>query len=168
MSKKESNMQFPPAESVVLCQTILAHAWMVRTFVKHSPEVEDFPELMEIARTVFDVSRALETKVDDPAGYRRTLARKIGKLRKAAHQFGTDAPLASSHTNFQQAVVSMDGCVLALDAILRNWPETTAVSPTSAAVKNDSDAVPLSSAQPAREQQIGERQAGEQEEDQWE
>jgi hypothetical protein len=100
------------------CQTIFAHAWMVRTFVKHSPEVEDFPELMEIARTVFDVARALETRVNDPAAYLQMLRKKIGKLRKAADQFRHDAPLASGHTNFQQAVLSIDGCVRELESIL--------------------------------------------------
>jgi len=32
-------------------QKVMAHAWMIRTFVKHSDEVEDFPELNEMART---------------------------------------------------------------------------------------------------------------------
>lgn len=105
---------------VARCQVILAHAWMVRTFVKHSPEVEDFPELMEVARTVFDVSRALEAKVSDPLAYLQVLKKKIGKLRQAAEQFRHDAPLASSHTNFQQAVISIEGCVAELEAILAN------------------------------------------------
>ena len=96
----------------------MAHAWMVRTFVKHSPEVEDFPELMELVRTVFDTARALETKVSDPPGYLKMLRKKIGKLRQAADQFRTDAPLASTHTNFQQAVVSMDACVGELQSLL--------------------------------------------------
>ena len=29
-------------------QKVMAHAWMIRTFIKHSDEVEDFPELNEI------------------------------------------------------------------------------------------------------------------------
>lgn len=164
MSKKKPDSLFLSDQSVAHCQTILAHAWMVRTFVKHSPEVEEFPELMELARAVFDISRALETRVDDPAGYRRMLAKKIGKLRNAAGQFRKDAPLASSHTNFQQAVLSMDGCVQALDAILRNWPDVAAVSRTSAPpVENGSAAIPFSG-----NQQIGDQQPAEQQEDQLE
>jgi hypothetical protein len=124
-------MAINPADAVARCQTILAHAWMVRTFVKHSPEVEDFPELMEIARTVFDISRALETRVDDPAGYRHLLVKKLGKLKKAANAFRQDAPMASSHTNFQQAVLSMDGCLLELEAILQDWPAAAPVSTAS-------------------------------------
>ena len=98
--------------------TIMAHAWMVRTFVKHSDEVEDFPELMQVARTIFDVARALESKRSDPSVYVKMLGKKIGKLRVAAEQFAHDAPQASSHTNFGQAVISLDGCVRELEEIL--------------------------------------------------
>jgi hypothetical protein len=110
------------AQSMARCQTIMAHAWMVRTFVKHSPEVEEFPELMDIVRGVFDLSRALETRVDEPAGYLLMLKKKIGKLRKAADKFRHDAPLASTHTNFQQAVISIDACVAGLEEILAAVP----------------------------------------------
>lgn len=108
-----------PAEAVARCDKVMAHAWMVRTFVKHSPEVEDFPELMGIVRTVFDMARALETRVADPAGYMHMLRKKIGKLRAAAAEFRADAPQASTHTNFQQAVISMDACVEELESILQ-------------------------------------------------
>jgi len=107
-----------PADAVQRCQTIMAHAWMVRTFVKHSEEVEEFPELMGIVRAVFDTSRALETRVDDQDAYLKMLRKKIGKLRKAAEQFSHDAPLASGHTNFQQAVISINACVEELQAVL--------------------------------------------------
>lgn len=96
----------------------MSHAWMVRTFIKHSDEVEDFPELMGIVRGVFDTSRALETRVDDPAGYLKMLRKKLGKLRKATDQFREDAPQASTHMNFQQAVKSMDACVEELTGLL--------------------------------------------------
>ena len=39
---------------VKLFQQKMAHAWMVRTFIKHCDEVEDYPELMGIVRAVFD------------------------------------------------------------------------------------------------------------------
>jgi hypothetical protein len=107
-----------PNQILERCQTVMAHAWMVRTFIKHSDEVEDFPELMGIVRGVFDTSRALETRVADPAAYFKMLNKKIGKLRKAAEQFRIDAPEASIHTNFQQAVISMDACVAELQKLL--------------------------------------------------
>lgn len=96
----------------------MAHAWMVRTFVKHSDEVEDFPELMNMVRAVFDISRALETRVADPAAYLQMLRKKLGKLRVAADQFRVDAPHASTHTNFAQAVISMDACIESLAELL--------------------------------------------------
>ena len=100
-------------------QQVMAHAWMVRTFIKHSEEVEEFPELMGIVRAVFDAARALETRSDDAVGYFKMLAKKIGKLRKAAEQFALDAPQASAHTNFQQAVISMNACVDELEQLLQ-------------------------------------------------
>lgn len=101
-------MQPDPKDRVQRCQRILAHAWMVRTFVKHSDEVEDFPELMHLPRTVFDLCRAVEHLVDRPEEYLRILRKKLPRLRKAIEQFSHDAPLASAHTNFQQAVISIE------------------------------------------------------------
>lgn len=109
----------PSAQLVQRAQQVMAHAWMVRTFIKHSEEVEEFPELMGIVRGVFDTACALETRIDDPAGYFKMLAKKIGKLRKAAEQFAIDAPEASAHTNFQQAVISMNACVAELEQLLQ-------------------------------------------------
>jgi hypothetical protein len=122
MTESSGNAPLSPSEAVDRCQTIFAHAWMVRTFVKHSETVEDFPELMQIVRTVFDTSRALEPKVNEPAEYLATLRKKISKLRAAADQFRTDAPVASDHTNFRQAVISMDGCIAELDAVIKMFP----------------------------------------------
>lgn len=111
-------MTYSKQEAVERSQIILSHAWMVRTFIKHSDEVEDFPELMHIARAVFDTSRALETRVDDPDAYLKMLRKKISKLRKATDQFALDAPEASLHMNFQQAVISMKACTKALGELL--------------------------------------------------
>ena len=121
-------MTLSPEQAVTRCQTIMAHAWMVRTFVKHSPEVEEYPELMDIVRNVFDLSRALETRVNDPSGYLHMLRKKLSKLRKAAEKFRQDAGLASTHTNFQQAVLSMDACVAGLEEVLAAVPEKPAAA----------------------------------------
>lgn len=88
------------------CQKIMAHAWMIRTFVKHCDEVEDYPDLNEMARTIFDTFRALETQVEDPASYFKVVRKKVGKLKSAAVQYQKDAWLASTHTNFQQSAIS--------------------------------------------------------------
>ena len=111
-------MSVSKEEAVARSQIILSHAWMVRTFVKHSEEVEDFLELSNIVRAVFDASRALETRVDDPDAYLKMLRKKISKLRKATDQFAIDAPEASLHTNFEQAVISMNACTKALGELL--------------------------------------------------
>ena len=87
-------------------QKVMAHGWMIRTFVKHSDEVEAYPELNEMARTIFDVFRAVETQVEDPQSYFKTVRKKLGKLSAAAEQFGKDAWHASTHTNFQQAAIA--------------------------------------------------------------
>lgn len=126
-----------PADAVIRCEKIMAHAWMVRTFIKHSSEVEDFPELMGIVRSVFDTARALETRVQDPAAYLHMLRKKIGKLRSAATEFRADAPQASTHTNFQQAVISMDTCVQELESILQSIAPST-VTPTASQSDSDS------------------------------
>lgn len=113
------------ADTVVRCQNIMANAWMVRTFIKHSDEVEDFPELMGIVRAVFDTAVALETRLEDPDAYRKMLSKKIGRLRKAADQFRIDAPLASTHTNFRQAVISIDFCIAELSELLESSRQET-------------------------------------------
>ena len=110
----------PTTQSEVIqrCEQVMAHAWMVRTFIKHSEEIDEFPELMGIVRSVFDTSRALETRVDDPAAYLKMLSKKIRKLRAATEQFRVDALNASLHTNFVQAVASIEGCVADLEELL--------------------------------------------------
>lgn len=107
-----------PAEIVERCQKVLAHAWMVRTFIKHCEEVEDFPELMGIVRAVFDTCLAVETRLEQPEDYFRMLRAKLKPLRRAADQFRIDAPLASTHTNFKQAVISVDFCIAQLTELL--------------------------------------------------
>ena len=106
------------ADVVLRCDEVLAHAWMVRTFIKHCEEVDDYPELMEIVRSVFDISRALETRVNDPVAYLRMLQKKLGKLRLAAERFQVDAQRVSTHTNFQHAVKSILVCVRELELLL--------------------------------------------------
>lgn len=119
--------EFSTLQDVVnRCDEIMAQAWMVRTFVKHSEEIEDFPELeglMGVARTVFDAARALETRVDDPAAYLHMLRKKIGRMRKAAVQFEEDAVQASAHTNFVMAVRSINVCVRELQQLLDRGTE---------------------------------------------
>jgi hypothetical protein len=111
-----------PPQIVARCQKLMAHAWMVRTFIKHCEEVDEFPELSQIVRAVFDISRALDTRVADPEGYVRMLRKKLPRFRTAVAQFAHDAPLASLHTNFQQAVVSIQAVADELMDLLSTLP----------------------------------------------
>lgn len=129
-------MSKPTLEELVdRFQKTMAHAWMVRTFIKHCDEVEDYPELMGIVRAVFDMSRAIESKTDVPATYFKFARKKIGKLRKAGEQFQQDAWTASTHTNFQQAVTSvlysteqMESILAQAEAILAAERQAAALS----------------------------------------
>ena len=103
---------------VKLFQQKMAHAWMVRTFIKHCDEVEDYPELIGIVRAVFDMSRAIESKAEDPAAFFKFSRKKLGKLKKAGIQFEKDAWAASTHTNFQQAVLSVQHAAEEMAVIL--------------------------------------------------
>lgn len=121
------------------CDEVLAHAWMVRTFIKHGEEIDDYPELMGIVRSVFDISRALETRQSDPVGYVKMLNKKVGKLRKAAEEFAVDALKASTHTNFQQAVKSMNVCARELQSLSARGQALLATLPPTALANSEDE-----------------------------
>jgi hypothetical protein len=107
-------------EAMERINTIVAHAWMVRTFLKHAPEFEEDVERMEIPRTIFDFARAVETRyaARDAEGYLKLVRKKLAKLRAATERFAAEQPQISNHTNFQQAALSLTGCVRAIEEIL--------------------------------------------------
>ena len=47
-------------EAMNRLQGLLAHLWMVRTFLKHADEIQDDEELLDVPRTLFDYVRAVE------------------------------------------------------------------------------------------------------------
>ena len=100
--------------------TIVSHAWMVRTFLKHAPEFEDDVERMRIPRMIFDFARAVETRytADDAEEYLKMVRKKLGKLRAVAEKFASEQPDISNHTNFGQAALSLTGCVNAIQEVL--------------------------------------------------
>ncbi|MCA9039252.1 MAG: amidohydrolase [Planctomycetaceae bacterium] len=107
------------AQVVERCQQVLSHAWMVRTFIKHGEEVEDYPELMIIVRGVFDISMAVDSRVEDPQEYFKMLKKKLGRFRKVVDEFRDLAVQISTHTNFQQAVASIETCLADLEELLQ-------------------------------------------------
>ncbi|MEM9703053.1 MAG: amidohydrolase [Planctomycetota bacterium] len=133
---------------------LLAHLWMVRTFVKHSEEAEEYEELLELPRVAFDVARSVETRLDHVPKLRRMLVRKVPKLREAADEFRVNAAAASTHTNWQQAVVSLDAVVAGFTAMLppkeakppsrrpAKRPQPAAAPPTTSAPTSATPASP--------------------------
>lgn len=127
------DLPFGPQEVVARVELALAHAWMVRTFVKHSAEAESIDELAETPRVIFDVARALETRRDQPDEFLKMLRKKFGKLRDAAVQFARIVDEEIDHTNFKQAALSLNGCVEELAWILKE------AGGTSLAVDHESE-----------------------------
>ncbi|MFH5805452.1 amidohydrolase [Alienimonas sp. DA493] len=114
---EERTEELTDEQIVARVTDLLAHLWMVRTFVKHSEEAEEYEDLLELPRAAFDVARAVETRLDDVPALRRMLAKKVPKLRRAADEFRVNAAAASTHTNWQQAVISLDAVVAGLAAL---------------------------------------------------
>jgi hypothetical protein len=109
-----------PDEAMARCQPVLAHLWMVRTFLKHAPEVEEDAELLDVPRTLFDSIRAVEPAAErgDAAEFVRRLKGKLPKLRRVAELLEREHKRVSDHTNFQMAALSLTGGVRQLEEIL--------------------------------------------------
>jgi hypothetical protein len=99
---------------------ILAHAWMVRQFLKHADEVQDDEEMLDVHRMIFDYTRALEPSYQrrDAAEYLRRARGKLSKLRKVAELFHESYRRVSDHTNFQMAAVSLKFVVQQIEEVL--------------------------------------------------
>src|SRR5712692_10156962 len=98
-----------PEEAMERLNTILAHAWMVRNFLKHAEEVEDDEEMLEVHRVIFDYIRAVEPSYErkDAKEYLRRAGGKLPKLRRVADYFGQEYRRVSNHTNFEMAARSL-------------------------------------------------------------
>jgi hypothetical protein len=99
---------------------IMAHAWMVRRFLKHAEEVENDVEMLEVHRTIYDYLRALEPSYQrkDARDYVRRAQGKLPKLRQVAEFFQKEYSRVSTHTNFEMAALSLTGCVKQIEEIL--------------------------------------------------
>jgi hypothetical protein len=113
-----------PEEAVGRLNTVLAHAWMVRTFLKHADEIQDNEAMLEVPRTLFDSVRAVEPAYQrkDYADYLRRLQGKLPKLRRVADYFAAEYRNVSDHTNYQMAAASLAGCVREIEEILAAVP----------------------------------------------
>jgi hypothetical protein len=108
-----------PAEAVERLNFVLAHLWMVRTYLKHADEVVNDEELIEVPRLLYDSIRAVEPAYlkGDHATYLRRLKGKLPKLRKVADLFAREYKRVSAHTNFEMASLSLSGAVRHMEEI---------------------------------------------------
>jgi hypothetical protein len=109
-----------PEEAVQRLEEVLAHLWMVRTFLKHADEVQEDEELLEVPRTLFDYCRAVEParQRGDTKDYLHRIRGKLSKLRRAAEVFAREYRRVSTHTNFEMAALSLGGCVRQVEEVL--------------------------------------------------
>ena len=103
---------------------VMAHAWMVRNFLKHADEVQDDPEMLEVHRMIFDFIRAAEPSYQrkDAKEYLHRVRGKLPKLRRVADYFAAEHKRVSDHTNYQMASQSLSGCVRQIEEILASVP----------------------------------------------
>lgn len=107
-------------EAVERLQGVLAHLWMVRTFLKHADEIQEDEDLLAVPRTLFDYVRATEPAAqrNDSKEYLHRIRGKLPKLRRAAELLRTEYRRVSSHTNFEMAALSLTACVRQIEQIL--------------------------------------------------
>ena len=108
-----------PEDAVTRLNAVLAHAWMVRTFLKHADEIQESEEMLDVPRTLYDSVRAVEPALQrgDTAEYLRRLKGKLPKLRRAADYFNAHFREFSPHTNFEMAALSLLGVVRQLEEV---------------------------------------------------
>ncbi len=110
----------PPEEAMKRINLILAHAWMVRAFLKHAEEIQEDEEMLEVPRMIFDYIRALEPSYQrrDAKDYLHRARGKLPKLRRVAEFFAREYRRVSDHTNFEMAARSLSGCVRQIEEVL--------------------------------------------------
>jgi hypothetical protein len=122
-----------PDEAVARLNTVLAHAWMIRTFLKHADEIQESEEMLDVPRTLYDSIRAVEPAFQrgDLADYLRRLKGKLPKLRRAAEYFAAHFKEFSPHTNFAMAAASLNGVVKQLEEVFAavDWEAVKALPP---------------------------------------
>jgi hypothetical protein len=117
-------------EAVEQLQGVLAHLWMVRTFLKHAEEIQDEEELLDVPRTVFDYVRATEPAAQrkDTKEYLHRVRGKLPKLRRVAELLQREFRRVSAHTNFEMAALSLTASVQQIEGILASLGDTNRAS----------------------------------------
>lgn len=116
-----SGFRLSPHEALERLEEVLAHAWMIRTFLKRADEIQNSPEMLAVPRTLFDSIRAVEParQRGDLATFLRRLQGKLPKIRRVACYFADHYAAYSTHTNYAMAALSLRGIVRALEEILQ-------------------------------------------------
>jgi hypothetical protein len=126
-----------PAEAVPRLNTVLAHAWMIRTFLKHADEIQADEGMLDVPRTLYDSIRAVEPAFQrgDHGDFLRRLKGKLPKLRRVAEHFNAHFKEFSPHTNFEMAAASLLGVVRQMEEIFAavDWNEVAKLIQASAA-----------------------------------
>lgn len=101
----------------------LAHVWMVRTFLKHSPEADADEDVRDILRNLYDYCLAVGPSwaEQDAAAFLKIATKKRSKLRKYTELFLEIQPEVSSHMNFQMAAHSLRLAVAEVEQVLDQW-----------------------------------------------
>lgn len=124
-----------PADAVTRLNTVLAHAWMIRTFLKHADEIQADEGMLDVPRTLYDSIRAVEPAFQrgDHADFLRRLKGKLPKLRRAADHFNAHFKEFSPHTNFEMAAASLLGVVKHMEEIFAavDWAEVAKLAQTN-------------------------------------
>jgi hypothetical protein len=120
-----------PDEAVTRLNVVLAHAWMIRTFLKHADEIQADEGMLDVPRTLYDSIRAVEPARErgDHGDYLRRLKGKLPKLRRVAEHFRAHFREFSPHTNFEMAAASLLGVVKQMEEIFAavDWNEVAAL-----------------------------------------
>jgi hypothetical protein len=122
-----------PDRAMERIHRVLAHAWMVRAFLKHAEEIQEEEDFLEVHRVVFDYIRALEPSYErrDAKEFVRRASGKLPKLRQAADFLASEYQRISDHTNFQMAAASLKTCVEEIAAALDEVKDVQTMSPPS-------------------------------------
>ena len=112
--------QMSPEEIMHRIDTLLAHVWMVRTFLKHCEEAEEDDELRDVHRVLYDYMLALggPLQAGDAAAYLKQARKKYSKLKQATELFLQIQPEISEHMNFQMAARSLKVAVAEVGELL--------------------------------------------------
>ncbi|MBY0457273.1 MAG: hypothetical protein K2V38_08050 [Gemmataceae bacterium] len=124
-------MAVTPADAVARLNTVLAHAWMIRTFLKHADEIQENEDMLDVPRTLYDSIRAVEPAFQrgDHGDFLRRLKGKLPKLRRASDHFSAHFREFSPHTNYEMAAASLRGVVQQMEEIFAavDWNEVAAL-----------------------------------------